>query len=198
MRKILIILVSIVLLIVIVMLPVFITHRPHTIWHFMTSLYSVPDQAASSSGTFTTLPPGSALPSEQVCAARVHRSSWEPRADNERANHTVPTATQIRQLIPWGPSNGVDPRADILRKQITGKFTGTTDEILQWVACKWGIDINIVRAEAVAESFGIKVNEAMLHPTEVSAHQGNGMAIVATRATGFFRLNITTSRVPGQ
>jgi len=26
---------------------------------------------------------------------------------------------------------GMDPRADALRKQITGDFTGTTDEILQ-------------------------------------------------------------------
>ena len=35
----------------------------------------------------------------------------------------------------------------------TGNFTGTTDEILQWTACKWGIDPNIVRAEAVTESY---------------------------------------------
>src|SRR5207247_1722894 len=34
-----------------------------------------------------------------------------------------------------------------------GNFTGKTDEILQWVACKWGIDEDIVRAEAVTESY---------------------------------------------
>ena len=46
----------------------------------------------------------------------------------------------------------MDAKSDSLRKQITGNYTGTTDEILQWVACKWGVDVNIVRAEAVTES----------------------------------------------
>src|ERR1700730_17722882 len=99
-----------------------------------------------------TLPPGSALPSESACASRVQQSSFEPRPDNYTANHTVPTASQIANLHPWDPSIGMDARSDSLRKQITGNYTGTTDEILQWVACKWGIDVNIVRAEAVTES----------------------------------------------
>ena len=46
----------------------------------------------------------------------------------------------------------MDAKSDSLRRQITGNYTGTTDEILQWVACKWGVDVNIVRAEAVTES----------------------------------------------
>lgn len=100
-----------------------------------------------------TLPPGSALPSEATCAARVQRSAWEPRPDNTAANNRVPTAAQIAGIGPWGPATGFDPKADSLRKQMTGNFTGTTDEILQWVACKWGIDPNIVRAEAVVESY---------------------------------------------
>ena len=36
--------------------------------------------------------------------------------------------------------------------RVTGNFTGTTDEIIQWGACKWGIDEDIVRAQAVQES----------------------------------------------
>ena len=99
------------------------------------------------------LPPGSTLPSEAACAARVHRSPWEPRPENNTANARVPTTDQIAKLGPWGPDLGMDPRADALRKQITGNFTGTTDEILQWVACKWGFDPDIVRAEAVVESY---------------------------------------------
>ncbi len=99
-----------------------------------------------------TLPPGSALPSESACAALVSPSSFEPRPDNDAANHRVPTAAQIANLQPWNPSIGMDSKSDSLRKQITGNYTGTTDEILQWVACKWGIDVNIVRAEAVQES----------------------------------------------
>lgn len=100
----------------------------------------------------TTLPPGSPLPSESTCASRVASSSFEPRPDNYAANHQVPTAAQLANMHPWVPSIGMDSKSDSLRKQITGNFTGTTDEIFQWVACKWGIDVNIVRAEAVTES----------------------------------------------
>jgi hypothetical protein len=71
----------------------------------------------------------------------------------QTANNAVPTAAQISGLAPWGPAMGLDPRADTLRTQMTGNFTGTTDEILQWVACKWGFDPNIIRAEAVVESY---------------------------------------------
>ncbi|HEX3425549.1 MAG TPA: hypothetical protein VHT30_05420 [Acidimicrobiales bacterium] len=35
---------------------------------------------------------------------------------------------------------------------MTGNFSGTTDEIIQWAACKWGFDENVVRAIAVTES----------------------------------------------
>ncbi len=101
----------------------------------------------------TTLPPGSALPGDSTCASRVIMSSFEPRTDNYAANHRVPTATQIANLHPWNPLIGMDSKSDSLRKRVTGNFSGTTDEILQWVACKWGIDANIIRAQAVSESY---------------------------------------------
>ncbi len=101
---------------------------------------------------FVTLPPGTPLPSEKQCDSLVHRSSWEPRPDNYTANHTVPTTQQISDLVPWRQDIGLDTKADTFRKQISGNFTGTTNEIIQWVACKWGIDDDIIRAEAVVES----------------------------------------------
>jgi hypothetical protein len=103
--------------------------------------------------TGTTLPPGSALPGDSTCSSQISRSSFEPRVDNYAANHQVPTTTQIANLHPWNPSIGMDDRSDSLRRRITGNFTGTTDEILQWAACKWGIDANIIRAQAVTESY---------------------------------------------
>jgi len=36
---------------------------------------------------------------------------------------------------------------------ISGDFTGTTQEILRWAACKWGINQNIVFAQAAVESW---------------------------------------------
>ncbi|HEY6408581.1 MAG TPA: hypothetical protein VIY29_14035 [Ktedonobacteraceae bacterium] len=109
--------------------------------------------ATNNTGNFTILPPGAILPTEAQCASRIHLSSREPRPDNYAANHRIPAAQQIAGMEAWNASIGYDPRADSLRKQIAGNYTGTTDEILQWTACKWGIDVNIVRAEAVTESY---------------------------------------------
>jgi predicted xylan-binding protein with Ca-dependent carbohydrate-binding module len=93
----------------------------------------------------TTLPPGSALPSDATCAARVKRSSWEPRPENATANHTTG--------IKLGRIDGADQTGQqLLAPRIDGNFTGTTDEIIQWAACKWGFNTDIVRAVAVQES----------------------------------------------
>ena len=112
----------------------------------------VPESAANgppaAAGYFSTLPAGASLPSANTCAARVRRSSWEPRPGNDVANQTVPH-------LPLTMSSNFDYtakwKADYFPR-ITGNFTGTTDEIIQWAACKWGISDNIVRAQAVKES----------------------------------------------
>lgn len=39
-----------------------------------------------------------------------------------------------------------------LDSRIDGNFVGTTDEIIQWGACKWGFDEDHIRAQAYAES----------------------------------------------
>jgi hypothetical protein len=46
--------------------------------------------------------------------------------------------------------------------RIDGDFTGTTDEIIQWAAAKWGLPDELVRADAVEESYwyqGLKDGE---------------------------------------
>jgi hypothetical protein len=101
------------------------------------------DQAGE--GYFPTLQPGSALPSGAACADRVRRSSWEPRPDNREANQTRGT----RGVRVDGADHELDGE---IARRIDGDFTGTTDEILQWGACKWGFDENITRARAVRES----------------------------------------------
>jgi autotransporter family porin len=151
-QRVLFILETFACILMLIVLTVATTQRPQALWKIVAPLYVQPPSAASIAGGFTTLPPDSTLPSEQECAARVHRSSWEPRPDNTTANQQVPTQEQLSLLAPWNQSIGVDPRANGLLLQITGNFTGTTDEIIQWVACKWGIDENIVRAEAVVET----------------------------------------------
>jgi autotransporter family porin len=83
---------------------------------------------------------GSALPSDDDCRARV-RPTTEIRAGNEAFNQTV------------GHATAPEPPYFELAGRVTGNFTGTTDEILQWAACKWGIDEDVVRAQIALESW---------------------------------------------
>ncbi len=82
---------------------------------------------------FATLPVGASLPSGEWCAARV-KPRPETRPMNTEANQTR------------GTQHPTNPRVD-------GDFVGTTDEIIQWAACKWGIDEDLARAQAVVESW---------------------------------------------
>jgi autotransporter family porin len=101
---------------------------------------------------FQTLPAGSTLPDDATCAALVRRTGHEARPANTTPNHVQPTPQQIAALTPWNSANAYDNRALGLQARITGAFTGTTDELLQWVACKWGFDEDHIRAEAVQSS----------------------------------------------
>lgn len=104
------------------------------------------ERPAGASVTFETLPPGSALPSGDDCAARVGRGGWEPRPENATANETIEPARV--------PIDGGDERAQqLLAPRIDGNFTGTTDEIIQWSACKWGFNEDQVRAQVAQESW---------------------------------------------
>ncbi len=99
---------------------------------------------------FETLPPESDLPPATECALRVERAGLdrEVRPGNEAANRSVP---QRLSLPPW--PDFWNPSANrLFVPRIDGGYTGTTDEIIAWGACKWGIDADLVRAMAVAES----------------------------------------------
>jgi hypothetical protein len=88
---------------------------------------------------------------DATCASSVVRNSWEPRADNYAANHSVPADPT---KVPWSQgANWLYWQSFVAnRSQVTGNFTGTTTEIFQWAACKWGIDEDTIRAVAMQES----------------------------------------------
>jgi hypothetical protein len=104
-------------------------------------------------GYFHLQPAGSyaSLPSDAAAAAEVHRSAWEPRPANARYNHTVPAGLSLRRVRV--ADHAYDPRWNrYIIGRITGHFRGTTDEIFQWAAAKWGLPDNILRAVAYMES----------------------------------------------
>ena len=53
---------------------------------------------------------------------------------------------------------------------MTGNFTGTTDEIIQWAACKWGIDEDLVRAQIAVESWWDQRAGGDLTSTQSNCH----------------------------
>jgi hypothetical protein len=93
------------------------------------------------SGRFATVPVGAALPSGAQCAALV-RDAVEIRPENAAANANRGGRAYANNRTDWAGFDRVD-----------GDFVGTTDEIIQWAACKWGIDEDIVRAQIVKESY---------------------------------------------
>lgn len=95
---------------------------------------------------FATIAAGEPLPSEADCAAAVRATPLgETHSQNAQANAT-----------PGGPSVRIDGADEfwnsVLSPRITGNFTGTTEELIRWVACKWGFDEDLTRARAWTES----------------------------------------------
>ena len=100
---------------------------------------------------FETVQVGEPLPTGAACANRVDDAP-EVRPSNNTYNSTAGT----------NPHNG--------RPLVDGNFTGTTDEILQWAACKWGIDEDIVRAQAVTESYWFQTAGGDLTNNQADCH----------------------------
>jgi hypothetical protein len=109
-------------------------------------------------GYFRLVPPGrpGQLPSGQSCRSRVHYSTWEPRPDNTKRNHVMPDPAAVHAAFaarPRAAGGDHDPRWDRwLLARVDGQFTGRTDEIFQWAACKWGLPDDLLRAIAEKES----------------------------------------------
>ncbi len=108
--------------------------------------------ATTPSVVYTTLAPYAALPSDATCAAQVRANSrTENRPDNAFYN-----ATTGKPMPNFFNGYALDPQVahsnQVTAAHISGNFTGTTEDILRWGACKWGIDENVVKAMASNES----------------------------------------------
>jgi hypothetical protein len=91
-------------------------------------------EPAPASSHVTNLGVGASLPSDASCASRI-----KPAAETRPANST------------YNSTRGIG--SDTTYPRVSGNYSGTTDEILQWAACKWGIDEDIARAQAAVESW---------------------------------------------
>jgi hypothetical protein len=100
---------------------------------------------------FSLMPRGSQLPSDSTCATEVASDTFEPRPENAQPNATKPNPSSLaiyRSKVAGG--EGGAPGSYLQR--VDGQFSGSTDAILKWAACKWGFDENVTRATAVNET----------------------------------------------
>jgi hypothetical protein len=109
--------------------------------------------AVAGIGSFRLLPAGSALPSPTDCASAVQRSSWEWRPENRQWTVDYPVHVDSWSSVTTAWNN--------VRGRVTGDMGGFADddgtppeaeEVIQFFACKWGLDDNWMHAEALAES----------------------------------------------
>ena len=99
---------------------------------------------------FHTLRPGARLPSGARCAKLVNASPrGEVKAMNKPYNRRKGQSVG-KNFFSAGDSPLAQQR---LAPRINGAYTGTTIDILRWAACKWGIDQDIVFAQAAVESW---------------------------------------------
>ena len=130
-------------------------------------------QSSSSSGHFATLPASSALPAESSCAQMIGFET-EMVPDNQTPNDTTPTGAQLAAYAANGyTANYYDGEWAYAR--VDGQYTGTTDMIMRWAACKWGVDEDVVRAQATVEdwSWDQTTAEGDLRTSQSSCVNGN-------------------------
>jgi hypothetical protein len=141
--------------------------------------------APAPGGKFTTLPVGAALPTGAQCAATV-RAAVEIRPENATANSNRGSRANANSRTDWSGFNRVD-----------GDFAGTTDQIIQWAACKWGLDEDIVRAQVIKESFwyqstnGDNGESWGLGQVRDTAHQSAFQYSVNARTSSAYNLDYT-------
>jgi len=137
----------------------------------------ISSSAPPPAGYFGLKPVGSwsSLPSDAQCAAQVRDSTWEPRPENYQQNHTMPAPGAIAASFASRPRDLGGSYNSLwdswLLKRVDGQFTGTTDEVFQWAACKWGLPDNLIRADAVEESTWFQY---LHYPSDASYGGGGG------------------------
>lgn len=152
--------------------------------------------ASSSCAPVTSWRPPRSSPLSDAAAATCVRRVAENRPGNYGPNHYLPSDAEIAFFRSKAES------ANPLTRYVTGRFSGTTDEIIQWAARKWGIPEDWMRAEFVQESWwnqsargdrrdGVNAN---LYPPQAridadSVYESMGIAQVKWRPDG--------SRAPG-
>jgi hypothetical protein len=115
----------------------------------------LPTANATPSGHLGNLPPKASLPSDSTCATLADQANF-PETTAENVNDG--TGWNANNQIWTTPSyfytnagrNGFAPAADFA--PVDGNYSGTTQDIIRWAACKWGVDEDWAYAETAEET----------------------------------------------
>jgi hypothetical protein len=94
-------------------------------------------------------------PLSDALAAAYVQPVPEQRSGNNTANACIVTPAMVSTFINTAERNNKNEtpvQANPYNAFVTGNFTGTTDQIIQWAAVKWGIPVDWVRAQFVQDS----------------------------------------------
>ena len=93
------------------------------------------------------VPVGQPPLSDARAAAAVTGPGWEPRPQNSSDNAREPDASQLRAFY----AQNHNPYS----RYVDSHFRGTTDQIIQWAAAKWGLSPDLLRAVAATETWWV-------------------------------------------
>ena len=80
-----------------------------------------------------------------------HSPGSPPDGITSPVNQTKPNAAQLAYYASDGYSSSqMDPPFTWM-KMVDGQYSGTTEMIIRWAACKWGMDEDMIRAQATIE-----------------------------------------------
>jgi hypothetical protein len=113
--------------------------------------------------------PGAALPSEASCAEQVNAfpiGEYAPWNQNDGTGYdsNQPPPEPVPGYFYTYAGGSALPSSDFAN--VDGAYAGTTDDVFRVYACKWGIDEDYVRAQALVESHW--------HQDCAAAHGGSG------------------------
>jgi hypothetical protein len=104
-----------------------------------------PALVRASQGGLVLVPIGTPPLSDAQAARLVGPGDWEPRPTNSADNDRVPSAAELAAFH----AQNSEPYS----KWVNGDYRGTTDQIIQWAAAKWGLNPNLLRAVAAVETW---------------------------------------------
>jgi hypothetical protein len=93
---------------------------------------------------------GSAVMTDDIATLMRRSHPAERIPANAGPNAIRPSQLQIAAFR--AAADGSGWMGSAYNDKVTGNATGTTDELISWAACKWGVDEDVLRAVAVQES----------------------------------------------